>query len=284
LAVAVRLVDPLMPFLRGVTLLSRRLIWPRFKREPYLELSDLERAIALSTEDAQLLEQEQRALHNLVLMSEFRVDELMRPRTQFLTFRPPVSLQDLEGKLPPSGYLLVTEPDSEEVVGAVKLDELFDVPLERLEHYAEPVVIVPWGATVAAAFEKLHERDLEVAAVVNEYGETIGVLTMRDILDAIFTASPQETAGALARRSLEPIDAGRWRVTGMMTLRRLRREFQVEIPPTRNVTVAGVVQETLQKIAEEGDECDWGPFHFTVLKTPQRGRMLLELRLKEGTG
>ena len=42
----------------------------------------------------------------------------MRPRTQFLAFRPPVSLADLEGQMPRSGYLLVTEPESDEVASA----------------------------------------------------------------------------------------------------------------------------------------------------------------------
>lgn len=41
LSVAVRIVDPLMPTLRVINLLSRRLIWPTFQSEPYLEVTDL---------------------------------------------------------------------------------------------------------------------------------------------------------------------------------------------------------------------------------------------------
>ncbi len=57
LAAAVRAVDPLMPTLRLVNLLSRRLIWPRLEPERYLEVADLERAIELSTSDSLMLRQ-----------------------------------------------------------------------------------------------------------------------------------------------------------------------------------------------------------------------------------
>ncbi|MEZ6111799.1 MAG: hypothetical protein R3C99_12395 [Pirellulaceae bacterium] len=44
LALAVRLVDPVMPALRTANVLSQRLVWPGFSKEPYMEVSDLERA------------------------------------------------------------------------------------------------------------------------------------------------------------------------------------------------------------------------------------------------
>ena len=66
-------------------------------------MGDLERAVEVSTTNASLLKQEQVVLQNIVLLSEIRADELMRPRTQFLLFRPPVSLADLRGRAPRSG-------------------------------------------------------------------------------------------------------------------------------------------------------------------------------------
>ena len=187
LATLVRLIDPLMPALRTVTLLSRRLLWPGFVPEPYLEVSDLERAIELSTTDASLAEQEQHVLHNIVGLSEIRVDEWMRPRMQFKSFRPPVALADLEGRLTRSGYLLITEADSDEVTGAIPLKEMVRIPTAHLERHAEPVIFVPWCATAADALNRMLTRDRDVAAVVNELGETVGIVTLEDLLGAIFT-------------------------------------------------------------------------------------------------
>jgi putative hemolysin len=177
--------------LQLMTLFSRRLIWPRFQPEPYLEISDLGRAIDVSTTDAQLAEQEQMVLNHIVAMSDIRLEEWMRPRTQFLSFRPPVDWPDLEGRMTPSGYLLVTDQEGAEVCGAVDLLELYELPRGNVDRDAAPIVYLPWCATLADAFQQLYQQDRDVAAVVNEFGDTIGVLTYEDISGRRVHRQPQ---------------------------------------------------------------------------------------------
>jgi len=279
LAVAVRVVDPVMPTLRWVNLLTRRLIWPRFAPEPYLEVSDLERAIEFSTGDADLIEHERTVLHNVVSLSEIRVDAWMRPRMQFKTFRPPVALADLNGTLPKSGYVLVTEPDSDEVTGAVDLRPLADAPERHLEHLAEPVLYVPWCTTVADALQQMQTRDRKVAAVVNELGETIGILTFDDLLDTLFTLDPSRSARLTDRDAIQQEAEGVYLVSGMVGLRRLARHFDVSLPESRSATVAGVMQEILQRLPADGDRCRFGPLRFEVIEAPLRGQIRVRLTL-----
>lgn len=281
LAASVRLLDPIQPGLRLANLLSRRLLWPRFEPEPYLRLGDLERAVQLSTSDAALLEQEQSVLENILLLSATRAEELMRPRLRFESFRPPVSLADLQGRLPPSEYLLVTEPDSDEVAGAIALKNLCDVPSEHLELHADPVVYVPWCGTVAEALETMRRQHRQVAAVVNEFGETIGIFTLDDVLDTIFSRGASRSERVLAESPIREVSPGIWRVTGMTSLRRLVRYFDIDQPPHKRYTVAGVLHEELERLPEVGDECHWGPFCFRVTDIPQRGQLLVELTVRE---
>ncbi len=279
MAVMVRLLDPIMPVLRVANLLSQRLLWPGFQPEPYLRLGDLERAVELSTADAALLAQEQQVLQSLVLLSDIRVDEMMRPRTQFLTFRPPVSLSDLQGRMTPSGYLLVTEPDSDEVAGAVPLCRITSIPTGHLENFARSVAYVPWCATVADALETLRRQEREVAVVVNEYGETIGILTLDDVFDTVFSYTASRTERLLRRPSIRKTGDGAWQVSGITSLRRLARHFDLPRPPSKSMTVAGAIQEALERIAEPGDTCRWGPFTLRVLEVSPHGPSLVELRL-----
>jgi len=281
LAATVRLVDPMIPALRMANLLSRRLLWPGFKPETHLRVGDLERAVQLSTSDAALVEQEQKVLQSIVLLSEIHADELMRPRIQFLSFRPPVSLADLGGRMPPSGYLLVTEPDSDEVACAIALRELSNIPVESLEHYAEPVVYVPWCTTVAQTLDAMQRQNRQVAAVVNEFGETIGILTFDDVLDAIFSRTPSRSERLLERAPIRRVAEHTWHVTGLTSLRRLVRHFGVERPSSKSVTVAGIVGETLERLPRAGDRCRWGPFRFKVLEVPERGQLMVELTLAD---
>ncbi|QDU97347.1 CNNM domain-containing protein [Lignipirellula cremea] len=282
LALTVRAADPLMPVLRLSMTLSQRLLWPRFAAETYLHVSDLERAIELSTSDAKLVEQERAMLRNIVALSSIRAEEWMRPRTQFLIFRPPVSLTDLNGKMTPSGYLLVSEHDTDEVASALNLREVSELPRNHLEHLASEVGYVPWCATVGDALDNMLKSDREVVAVVNEHGESIGILTFEDVLDSVFTYNPSRSKRLLDRNPIHPLSPDVWLVAGVTSLRRLSRLLEVELPESKSVTVAGVIQETLQRLIQDGDECHWGPFHFRVLEAPQRGHAVIEMHHRRG--
>ena len=130
---------------------------------------------------------------------------------------------------------------------------------------ATPVSYVPWCRTVAEVAEQMQQEETEVASVVNEIGETIGIITMHDILDAILMESPVRSERMLNRAAIIELDAGVWHIAGMTNLRRLEQFFGVEFPTTRNVTLAGVVQETLERHPRSGDECQWGPLRIKAL-------------------
>ena len=281
LSFAVRVVDPIMPLLRSVNLISRRLIWPGFEPESYMEVADLEKAIEHTADNADLIKQEQTVMRNIVALSSSRVDEWMRPRTQFVTFQPPVSRMDLvEHGLPDSGYLLVSEPDSLEVSHAIRLDNQYELADEEIERFAEPVQYLPWCATVSEAFELMSQRQREVTVVVNEYGDTIGVLTIEDILETVFHDSPSRARRLLDIEPITKVNDSTWHVSGMMSLRRLAKQMEVEVPEVDSVTLGGVMQDVLQKLCEAGDECEWGPFDLKVIETDTPSGLLVQLKMR----
>ncbi len=275
----VRMLGPIHPIVVNVNRIAQRVIWPSFKPEPSLDSNDIERAIAISGVDESVVQQEQAVIHNIVQLSSIRVDEWMRPRTQFEHFHPPVAIADFKGQVPVGGYLLITEEDSDEIELALRLDNFFTLPNRHLERLGEPVLYLPWCATVADAMEGMSSQDREVTVVVNEYGETIGVLTVEDILETIFNYAPSRSRRLLDRNPLHPISENKWIVAGIMSLRQLARKLNVEIPRTHSVTVAGVIQEETQRLAQAGDECVWGPFHFRVVECGERGNIVVELTL-----
>ena len=281
LSFAVRAVDPIMPLLRSVNLISRRLIWPGFEPESYMEVADLEKAIEHTADNAELIKQEQTVMRNIVALSSIRVDEWMRPRTQFVTFQPPVSRKDLVNHgMPDSGYLLVSEPDSIEVSHAIRLDNQYELPDEEIERFSEPVQYMPWCATVAETFERMSQRNREVTVVVNEYGDTIGVLTIEDILETVFNESPSRARRLLNVEPITKIEDSIWLVSGLLSLRRLSKQLEVELPDSDSVTIGGVMQDVLQKLCEKGDRCQWGPFAMRVIDFHATSGLLVELKLR----
>lgn len=284
LAAAVRSFRPMEPYFSSVIRLLRRLIFPSFQSEPFLAIRDLEQAISVSTADEELLAQERIALQNIVLLSDLRAEELMRPRTQYQAFSPPVNLDDLGGQRTRSGYLLVTELDTDEISAAIALSRMPTVPRHHLEQYARPVVYVPWCASVADIFDELQRQELEVAAVVNELGETIGIVTLEDLLQTIFEDQASRSHRLLETFPIRRLGENTWLVTGMTSLRRLSREFKTPLPPMKSRTVAGLIQELLGRFPEVGEEIHWQEFQFRVAEVDALGQLSVELQLTEVPG
>ena len=276
LALAIRVLDGILPIIRLVNEASRRIIWPGLQAEKYLELSDLDRAVELSTEDEELFDQESRVLRNVIQLSEIRVEEWMRPRNQFRSFAPPVDLAELSGERTPSGYLLLTDKEGREVRSAVDLQTIRSA--EKLDHrHGQTLAVVPWCASMADALTKLSDAGRRVAVIVNELGETIGILTWEDIFEAILhiesNAEPEE--GLAPELTLQT--DGSWHAVGTAKLRKVERTIGLKIEDENHVTVAGVVQASLHRIPEIGDECHVGSLSFKVIEADLNGQLLVRI-------
>lgn len=279
LATFVGIIDPIMPWLRSFSDASRRVILPNLVEESYLELNDLEQAIDVSN-DVTLMEQERTVLHNIVALSDIRVEEWMRPRRRLTTFGAPVSMSDLSGHIPPTGYLLITGDGNDDIVQSVHVPSLVDFDVNHLEHQGTDVIFIPWCSPVSDAFQEMIQKSRDVAVIVNELGETVGVLTREHIVDAVLTDRPERGERLLNRVPLRQVQQGVWEVEGVTNLRRLAREFQADLPDSRHVTVGGIVQETLERLPRKNDECRWGPFYFVVLQA-DADRTLLRMTIAE---
>ena len=279
----VRTLQPILPVLSFLNLLSRRVVYPDFVPEPYLRVSDLERAVALSDNDAALLKREQRSLQNIVALSDREAAELMRPRSWLKTFRPPVTFEqillELGGTLPRSGYCLLTEPDSDEIVSALSLTRLTAEKLETAwEEQFEEVIYVPWSTSVAEVFDRLQQAERKVAVVVNEFGETIGIITIDDIIATLFTREQGRSRGLLNRRELKLIAENRWQLTGLTSLRTLERKFSVSFREYSSLTVVGFLRERLERLPRVGDQCEVETLQFRVVSVEDDYDLNVELQ------
>jgi CBS domain containing-hemolysin-like protein len=268
----VRILQPILPVLSLLNLLSRRLFCPNLTPEPYLRISDLERAVAFSGDDAALLKREQRALQNIVSLSDMQAAELMRPRSLLKTFKPPISFEqmmiELHGTLPRSGYCLLTEPDSEEIVSVLSFPRLTALKLEtEWEEQFEDIIYIPWSSSVAEVFDRLQRTNRQVAVVVNDFGETIGIITVDDIIATVFTREQGRSRRLLDRRELKLIGENHWQLTGLTSLRLLERKFGVSFRAYSSLTVGGLLRERLERLPRAGDVCRIGTLQFHVTDT-----------------
>jgi len=278
IAFAVRIIDPIKPLFSSVSQISQRLLWPTFQTEPYMQVADLERAIHMSMQSSTVLEQEELSLRGIVSLSETQASEVMRPRMRFRMFHPPVMLSDLD-EMTPSGYLLVTDEQGDDVVSYINLIDATELPQGEITDLAEEVLVFPWCTKASEIFQQMISSETEVAVVVNEIGETIGVITFRDLMESIFSYSPDRSERLLQQKIFEELEPGAYLISGMTSIRRLSKQFEIELPETRHATVNGILQEELGSIPRVGDEVVWGPLKFAVTEDLDEGHILIRLEV-----
>jgi CBS domain containing-hemolysin-like protein len=277
LAIAVRIFDPLAPTFESVTRAMRRVFWPDIKREQYLHPEDLEQAIENSAGNKSVLLQERQVLHNILNLSEIPAEEVMRPRGTYRAVSAPIHLEDLANTPIPADYLVILAEQGDDVIGAVPLASFTVLAKQNLEDAAEDVLHVPWCAPVAQILQRMEDASLSLASVVNEFGETIGVVTYEDIVDSILSAEPSRARRVLQRDPVLSTGPNEWHVDGMTSLRYLSRRLNIEFEPKVDgqVTVAGIFHEQLQRMPEVGDECVWQDFQLTIIEMTSRQHFLV---------
>ena len=131
------------------------------------------------------------------------------------------------------------------VVGVVHLGDVLDAPDDAdLAALARDPLVVPTRMTLPDALEELTRTRNELAAVVDEYGGFVGVLTLEDLAE--------ELVGELTDEHDEdevvPVSVadGAWLVPGDLPLDELERTLGEDLPAGDYQTLAGLA------IAEHG--------------------------------
>lgn len=272
LSASVRIFDPIAPVFRSTTDFLYRVFWPHVTVEPALEAEDLEQAIENSIGTTEIFRQERQVLHNIVDLGEISVEEVMRPRGTWSTLPLPIHLEDLDDQAIDTGFV-VPGGDPDIVESIILLDHRVPFTGRFLEQLAREVIPVPWCARLAPVLQQLRDTNASAASVINEYGETIGILTHDDILDTILSPEPSRARRLLRREPVEPVGQGRYEVQALTTLRHLSKRLQLEYDPDpeQQITVSGLLQDQLERVPEVGDECLWQGFRIRVIEASGRG-------------
>ncbi len=125
--------------------------------------------------------------------------------------------------------------------------------MEKLpESVMRPVYFVPETMSASQLLREMQKRKTHLAIVIDEYGQTAGVVTMEDLLEEIFgkiydESDPDE------EQAIQQLDENRWRVSGTAEIEELTEAMGIELPGEVDFdTVNGLVMSQLTSIPREG--------------------------------
>ena len=278
-----RLVAPPMNFL---SLVARPLVKTlTFMTETMLGLIGLrgraqrgvtEEEIAASLEegrDAGVIEEhEHQMVRNVFRLDERQIGSMMIPRGEIAWFdADDASTQVLE-VLRGHGYSRypVCRGGLGDVLGVVSAQALLQRALSgqpmSLVEDLEAAVFVPETLSGMELLEQFRASDAPLVFVVDEYGEVQGVISVRDVLEAIageFNAPGDGDAWAVQRED------GSWLLDGLIPVPELKDRLGLKDLPEeergRYNTLAGMVMLLLGRLPRTADVVEWKAWRFEVV-------------------
>ena len=235
-----------------------------------------EEEIAASLEeglDAGVIEaQEHQMVRNVFRLDERQIGSMMIPRAEITWLDQHSPLPDLLRQMTENGHSRypVCRDGLDDVVGVVQAQDLL-VPLSKgeppdLGTLMQPPVFVPETLSGMELLDHFRATGAELVFVVDEYGAVQGVITVRDVLEAITGEfSPPSADDAWAVRRAD----GSWLMDGLIPVPEMKDRLEIrELPEEdrgRYNTLAGMIMLLLGRLPVTTDVVEWDAWRFEVV-------------------
>lgn len=197
--------------------------------------------------------QELRLFKNALDFSNVKVRDCMIPRSELTVVSVDTTFANLNKLFVETGYskIPVYKEDIDNLIGYIHSSEMFKKPRK----WQEKIIKIPFVPETMAApkvLRMLMEQKKSIAAVVDEFGGTAGVITMEDLFEEIIgdIEDEHDHLQLIARK----IDDNNYELSGRLEISKINDDFGLELPESEDyLTLAGLVLHELQTLPHEGD-------------------------------
>ncbi|RVU25929.1 gliding motility-associated protein GldE [Sandaracinomonas limnophila] len=262
-------VAPLSKTLMGIS----NLIEKRVERKSYtLTTQELNHALEITT-DENTSEREKDILKGILNFGNISVKGVMRPRPEIIAFETSLNYHELMDKINKNGYsrvpVFVDTLDKIEGVLYIK-DLLKHIDKDENFNWQELIhqpFFVPENKKIDDLLYDFQEKRVHIAIVVNEYGETKGLVTMEDIIEEIVGEINDEfDVEELDYKVLENNVYLFEAKTSLMDFHRaldLEQDY-FEEAKGESETLGGMLIELFGRIPSAGEEISFKEFEFKI--------------------
>lgn len=221
-----------------------------------------------------VIDKDERNMVNRVLgLGDRSVDSLMTPRPRMVWLNTAASLEANLAVLRDSPFSRypVYRGDEREVLGVVEVKSLLAAFVEGgtpdLFQHLVPPLFVPESARVLLLLEEFREAEAQIAFVVDEYGDIQGMVTLNNVMSAVFGPLASTLDGGEARVSVRA--DGSWLIDGSLGVDDLRELLALNVLPDEQEqsyrTLAGMLMAHFDRIPNTGEYFEQSGFRFEVV-------------------
>lgn len=255
--------------------------------QPTVTEQELKYLIEESESEGVLEEQESELVKSALDFDETTVDEVLTPRVDVIAIDINEDPEKIKELFFEEGYsrLPVYNGNIDTILGVIHNKDFFRAYLEdkniNLNDIIQKTVYVPPKKRISELMQELQKLKSHMAIVTDQYGGTIGVITLEDIIEQlvgdIWDESDEEEI------DITKVSDDKYQVSADMNVEDFFDEIDFEyrdsdleeIPST----FAGWALETFERIPEHGDSFDYKNLTITVLEVFDQRIIKLEIKV-----
>lgn len=233
-------------------------------------------------EEGGLNEEEGELLRNAVEFGDLEAKDILTHRVDLDAFAIDAPKQEIAEIFTESRFsrLLVYEDSIDKIVGVVHHKDFYsgtgitELPISEI---MAPPVFIPQTEKLDDLLRLLQESKSHIAVVLDEYGGTMGIVTLEDILEEIVGEIWDEHDEV--EEEVTMVDDHTYTVDGAMSLTDFDEQFDVEVE-TDSLSLGGWIMEKMERVPEVGDtvECE----HLTITVTEVEDRRVVSATVLVG--
>ncbi|AFY36574.1 protein of unknown function DUF21 [[Leptolyngbya] sp. PCC 7376] len=233
---------------------------------------ELQLIINTEQESMGLEAEERELLNNVIEFGDVKAEEIMTPRTNIHAIAKTSTLADLlakVGKTHHSAYPVRNE-SIDDIVGFVRFRD-FAVPFAEeqtslnhtIEDWIRPIPFVSEETPIADLLPKMQRTKQPMVMVVDEFGGTSGLVTLKDIINEIIGDEPEQ--GIDSTPPIQSINPHTFLVDAQIDLDELNEALQIDLPSTDDYqTLSGFLLYQWQKIPKTNEIFRFDDLEFVV--------------------
>lgn len=235
------------------------------------------------SEELGVIEKDEREMIEGILeFSDATIDTILVPRPDVIALPVAATVEEALALIRAEqvARIPVYEEDLDHIVGILYAKDLlpklargeFDDPIRPLMRRAH---FVPVTTTVAGFVKMAQQLRTHLVVVVDEYGGTEGIVTLKDALSEVVGELGSEDE--VAEESCVLVSEGIYDMEGSFPLDELQELTGIVLEDSEHTTVAGFLMAQSHRILAQGDRYEYAGLQFEVLEVD--GKRVAKLRV-----
>lgn len=260
--------NPLRPFDKEKKKKRKGLFWKRKGVNPEdVTEEEILSMINEGHEQGVLQSDEAEMLHNIFEFADTEARDIMIHRKNIAALDGDMSFREMLDVIESKGFSRypVYVDNIDKIIGVVHIkdilnsmlhsgDTIMDRPIRSLEGLINSVPFIPETRNISSLFQGMRARRIHMAIVVDEYGQTSGLVTMEDIIEEIMGNIQDEHDDE--KISIVSQSDGSWLMDGMSPLEDVFHVLSIDEEDVLEEydTLNGFLVSLLGKIPADGEQ------------------------------